>query len=347
MSTDYDLMRMANDKQRDLLMHVIHNLLADSSDPFQIFLTGPAGCGKTFMIRLLMEIYNRYSTTDGYCNAYITCASTGKAAVATEGTTIPTALKISLSKIFFKVLIIDEVSMVSAELLANIDNRLKQITGNHRVNFGGIDVIMIGDLRQLPPVRATLIYKQIKTAIAGPTLWRGMKFYELDEVMRQSNRMFSTILSKIGNGVQLENDELELIESRFFPKEEAARLSPNGIRLFLANKSVDEYNTAILSSSDDKVTSIAKDIFVGCKNAQQETDFRGKLHKMSVIDTGGFPYQIVFVLNKLYMLTTNVDVADGLANGAMVNSFTWNTMITVKSRVCGWNFQMHRRSEKN
>ncbi|XP_071578498.1 uncharacterized protein [Temnothorax nylanderi] len=328
-----ELMRMANEKQRALLMHVIHNLLSQHRVPFQIFLTGPAGCGKTFVIRLLMEIYNRYVNTDGYCNAYITCASTGKAAVAIDGTTVHTALKITLSKLlplsievvqqyralfkFVQVIIIDEISMISAELLSHIDARLKQITGNFDTNFGGMDIILIGDLRQLPPVRATPIYKQIRQQIAGPTLWRGLQFFELDEVMRQSNTVFSSILTKIGNGIQLEEDELRLVESRFFTKEEANRLCPHGIRLFLSNNSVNEYNQSILNSVEEKVVSVAKDMYAGCHSAEQEAFVRRKLHKKSVIDTGGLPYEITFVLYKSYMITTNIDVSDGLANGAL------------------------------
>lgn len=52
------------------------------------------------MIKLIMAIYNRFAITDGYFNSYITCASTGKAAVAIEGTTVHTAFRISLSKLF-------------------------------------------------------------------------------------------------------------------------------------------------------------------------------------------------------------------------------------------------------
>ncbi|XP_049305794.1 uncharacterized protein LOC105227464 isoform X10 [Bactrocera dorsalis] len=327
------LMRSANEKQKEFLLHVIDHILSLTSSPLQVFFTGPAGCGKTFTIKLVMEIYNRYSDNDGYCNAYITCASTGKAAVAIDGSTVHTALKISLSKLlplstetanqyrtlfrYVKVLIIDEVSMIGAELLAQIDARLKQITGNFETNFGGLDMIFIGDLRQLPPDRATPIYKQPKQRMAGPVLWRGLKFYQLTEVMRQSNSIFSTLLTKIGNGMILTDDELAIIESRFFTKEQADQLCPHGIRIFLTNNSVNEYNNTILQRADNKIASIATDLFFGCQSTEQEAFLKQKFHKMSVIDTGGLPYEIVFVPYKSYIITTNIDVSDGLANGAV------------------------------
>ncbi|GFR27940.1 ATP-dependent DNA helicase [Trichonephila clavata] len=95
----YQLMRISKEKQKGLLLHVNSPLLSSDRTPFRIFFTGPAGCGKTFAIKLLMEIYNCYTDNDGYCNAYITCASTGKASVAITGTTVQTALKISLSSL--------------------------------------------------------------------------------------------------------------------------------------------------------------------------------------------------------------------------------------------------------
>jgi hypothetical protein len=290
----YDLMRMANEKQKALLMHVIANLLSFNRSPFQIFFTGPAGYGKTFLIKLIMEIYNRFTDNDGFCNAYITCASTGKAAVAIDGTTIHTALKISLSKLlpsievaqqyrtlfkYVQVILIDEISMVVAELLNRIDSRLKQITGNFQDHFGGMDIIFIGYLRQLPPVRATPIYKAIKRRIAGPQLWRDLKFYELNEVMRQANATFSTVLTKIGNGKVLEREAMQLIESRFYTKEEADHLCPHGIRLYLTNNAVNEYNLKILNSAENKIVTTAIDVFSGCHNAEQEAFVRQKLYK--------------------------------------------------------------------
>jgi hypothetical protein len=95
----FELMRMTNDKQRSFLLNTISHLLSPNSPPLQVFFTGPARCGKTYVIKLLMEIYNRFTDNVGFCNAYITCASTGKAAVAIDGTTVHTALKITLSNL--------------------------------------------------------------------------------------------------------------------------------------------------------------------------------------------------------------------------------------------------------
>ncbi|GFW58189.1 ATP-dependent DNA helicase [Trichonephila clavipes] len=180
------------------------------------------------MIKLLMEIYNHYRNNDGYCQACVTCASTGKAAVTIPGTTVHTALKISLSRLLLlhseaaqlcrnlfkhiKVIIIDEIStyMISAQLL-KVDSRLKQITRNFESNFCGLDIILLGDLRQLPPVRSTPICKKPKQTIAGPILMQNLKLYELKEVvMCQVNQQFSSILTKIGNSEQLDEIEITL-----------------------------------------------------------------------------------------------------------------------------------------
>lgn len=159
-----ELMRKTNAKQYELAQHVIWLLTSPNPVPLQLFLTGPAGCGKTFLIKLIMEICNRFTDTDGYCNAYLVCASTGKAAVAIGGTTVHTAFKITLSGFqtplsnevkglhrslfkFVKMILIDEISMIGAEMLERIE-----ITGNFDAAFGGLHIIFIGDLRQLPPV---------------------------------------------------------------------------------------------------------------------------------------------------------------------------------------------------
>ncbi len=238
------------------------------------------------------------------CNANITCASTGQAAVAVGGTTVHNASKICISsnnvlpdKVvglyrtlfkYVKVILIDEISMVGSAMLGQIDCRLKQITGNNDALFGGVHVISITDIRQLPPVRATPIYSSTMSRLGGgQRLWRELQFYELTEVMRRKNRQFSTLLTKIGTGDILSAEELSLLESRLISYEEANRLYPEAVRLFFDNKSVDFYNQYVLDSLLDNTISVADDKITGCStDLQKEERFKEKLYSRITSDTG-------------------------------------------------------------
>ncbi|XP_075526543.1 uncharacterized protein LOC142558274 [Dermacentor variabilis] len=93
-----DTMRKTNDEQYEIVREVLHRLTTPNSPPLQIFFTGVAGCGKTFVLRLIMDLYNRYCNPAGpyNLNAYVACATTGKAAVALGGVTVHAAFKLSL-----------------------------------------------------------------------------------------------------------------------------------------------------------------------------------------------------------------------------------------------------------
>ncbi|CAH0404103.1 unnamed protein product [Chilo suppressalis] len=149
-------------------------------------------------------------------------------------------------------------------------------------------------------------------------IYRGISFYELNEVIRHENAEFSSLLTNVGNGDQLNTQQFDMIESRFCSEAEAEERCPSGIRLFNDNHSVDAYNLKMLSSSDEMTNSIADDEIIGCNgNHEKERAAKNRLHKLATIDTGELPYEIIFVVDKPYMITTNIDVADGLANGAV------------------------------
>ncbi|KAH9361440.1 hypothetical protein HPB48_003886 [Haemaphysalis longicornis] len=80
----YNLMWMSNAEQEELLREIIHRQTTPSAPPLRVFFTGPAGCGKMFILLLSMELYDRYSNTGNNTayNAFVICTSTGKAAVA-------------------------------------------------------------------------------------------------------------------------------------------------------------------------------------------------------------------------------------------------------------------------
>lgn len=332
------IVRKTNFEQRKLILHVIDDLNTFSdepNEPIQVFLTGPAGCGKTFTVRALMETYNRFTQEhSSQYNAYIACASTGKAAVALNGGTVHSTFSISLgnkrnSKLSFeklqlyrnafgngKAIFVDEISMVGAENLNTMHTRLQQITGNYDAPFGGLPFFPIGDNFQLPPVNALPVFKACRDSVQGPVVWRSLKLHLLKQVMRQSDVEFSSILTKIGSGEALTPAETELIESRFRTPEWCKEHKPDAIRLFHCNANVENYNAEVLRDMEGE-NFIAQDSFTGYKNAEQLASARSKLHKMKYTDTGCLPYLLCLVVDMPYMITTNIETQDGLVNGAI------------------------------
>ncbi|XP_062558014.1 uncharacterized protein LOC134222886 [Armigeres subalbatus] len=248
-----ELVRATNPEQRSLILHVIHTMHSfdDNDKPMQIFFTGPAGSGKTFTLRILMETYNRFSQAhNAQNNAYVACASTGKAAVAIGGTTVHSAFRLTMSrrqnsKLSFETLqlyrnafahvqaiIVDEVSMIGANVLDTVHARLQDIKAEYDDPFGGMNMILVGDFRQLPPVNARFVWKPPANSMHGAVLWQSLRYFPLVRVMRQSDEQFSAVLTKIGNGERLTDEETKLIESRFRTVQWCRENVPNAVRLF-------------------------------------------------------------------------------------------------------------------
>ncbi|KAH7933192.1 hypothetical protein HPB49_010174 [Dermacentor silvarum] len=156
-----------------------------------------------------MDLYNRYCNlgdAERNVNAYITCATIGKAAVALCDFIIPSAFKLngpntdryrglSSSNLTtfrnafrnIRCIVIGTVSMMSGGLLVLIYQGLRNISQMLLEPFGGFDVMLCGDLRQLPPVRATEMYKR-------STLFN--TFFNVQRMPRQSVFLLSSARSK-------------------------------------------------------------------------------------------------------------------------------------------------------
>lgn len=135
-----------------------------------LFLTGSAGTGKSYTIKKIIEYF------DSIDKKYGLTALTGCAASLINGNTLHSYLCLGIDKnlneiykdiLKFKpkynklksleVLIIDEISMMNNELIELIDNLLKMIKNNNET-FGGIQVILIGDFYQLPPINGNYCF---------------------------------------------------------------------------------------------------------------------------------------------------------------------------------------------
>ena len=140
------------------------NILKTGSN---VFLTGSPGTGKTFLLNKYINFLKQNQVE------YAVVAPTGIAATHVGGSTINSFFGLGIANRFdeisideaaskkyvyervknIKILVLDEVSMLSPELFGAVDGVLKNIKQNSKV-FGGIQVVLCGDFFQLPPVRS-------------------------------------------------------------------------------------------------------------------------------------------------------------------------------------------------
>ncbi len=197
----------------------IKNIL-DLMDSTQqnIFLTGKAGTGKSTLLR-------HFRATTSKSHAVV--APTGIAAINVQGQTIHSffgfRVGVTLGSVRFvsyeklkvlrslETLIIDEISMVRADLLDCIDKSL-QINRRSKLPFGGVQVIAIGDPYQLPPVVTATEEKFIQRTYGAPHFFNAISYKtgnfttrELTKVYRQSDNVFIDILNAIRTGDQSES----------------------------------------------------------------------------------------------------------------------------------------------
>jgi hypothetical protein len=184
----YLLFRSLTNQEQHLFQHVLdwcrNKKLNDKTPPFYIFCTGGAWVGKSHLIKSLVQMANRELRKPGDNPddvVTVLAAPTGTAAYNINGNTIHSAFLLSVdakassslsseklaalrakySKL--KVVIIDEVSMVGANLLVCIHERLSAIAGlTPSVPFANISILAFGDFQQLAPVCETPIYKAPK-----------------------------------------------------------------------------------------------------------------------------------------------------------------------------------------
>jgi hypothetical protein len=184
-----------------------------------IFLTGRAGTGKTTLLRQL--IYDSLEKA-------VVLAPTGLAAVNVGGQTIHSffnfpprlldagdARKMRNQRLVkaLETMVIDEVSMVRADMMQAIDNSLRLNRGN-RQPFGGVRMILSGDLSQLPPVVGNDVEHILETTYGGPWFFKAPVFAAaqfrlaaLKRVFRQEEAGFLRILNDMRNGrMSVENE---------------------------------------------------------------------------------------------------------------------------------------------
>ena len=141
------------------------------------------------------------------------------------------------------ILIIDEISMVKAELLYHLHIRLFKEIKQTKESFGGVAVLLFGDIMQLEPVRATWIFKEPSCKTEPSALWRKFKFIELKTNHRQEDdKTYADMLNRIRFGHQTD-DDIEVLNSRVFDT-----YPEDAIHIFGKNAPCNEFNNAKLDA---------------------------------------------------------------------------------------------------
>jgi ATP-dependent DNA helicase PIF1 len=229
-----------------------------------LFLTGKAGTGKSTLLT-----YFRQHTK----KKIVVLAPTGVAALNVQGQTIHSFFKFKHSvtlnsirrlkenkekKSIYKQLdaiVIDEISMVRADLLDCVDRFLRLNGKNPSLPFGGVQMIFIGDLYQLPPVVTSQEKDIFLTHYKSPYFFSAnffedydMAFIELDQIFRQQDERFINLLNAIRNET-ITGADMVLLNQRVkpdFQSEEYICLTPK-------NSEADAINTAQLNALTGKV----------------------------------------------------------------------------------------------
>lgn len=246
-----------------------------------IFLTGKAGTGKTTFLKNLSKLTHK---------SHIVVAPTGIAALNAAGVTIHSQFLIppatflpdrSLADDFSEngkfinqntlarkhplnsarkqvlrsidLLVIDEVSMLRADLLDAIDYRMKAARGNFFQSFGGVQVLFIGDLYQLPPVVRNDERETLSRYYKSPWFYESkalqedpLVYIELDKIFRQHDPSFINILNNLRNNLTSPED-IHALNLHFKKLEEIADLR-EVITLTTHNNKADEINQKELNN---------------------------------------------------------------------------------------------------
>ena len=245
-----------------------------------LFLTGKAGTGKSTFLRYVAQHTKK---------KYVILAPTGIAAINAGGQTLHSFFKLPFYPLLpndsrysprnirktlkysgvtlkllreLELIIIDEISMVRADIIDFIDKVLRIYCRNMREPFGGKQLLLVGDIFQLEPVIKEDEWRLMQPFYASAyffsaKVWQQMQLVsiELCKVYRQSDSQFIAILDRIRQNHATEQD-LAAINARVIPDDQFSKRNHNSLEITLATRrdTVDWINEQELSKLDGDVT---------------------------------------------------------------------------------------------
>ena len=239
-----------------------------------VFLTGGPGTGKTFLLNQYINFLRENKIN------YSVVAPTGIAAMHVGGSTVHSFFGLGISDRFddmqidaacskrhvyqkvkdMKVLVLDEVSMLSPEIFGAIDGILKNIKQTKKV-FGGIQVVLCGDFFQLPPVQKV---KKIRRFAYHKDLWETLDLkvcYLKQKFRQQKGEKLISILDEMRSG-SVSEDSMTAFRGRY--NKDPQKKGNKNIKLFTHNADVESINQKELDSIEN-----SKNFFIATKKGSK------------------------------------------------------------------------------
>ncbi len=286
-----------------------------------VFLTGKAGTGKTTLLREIIETTHKNT---------VVVAPTGIAALNAGGVTIHSMFqlpfggflpdnsapdfsestkfetKATLRRHFkmsglkksvirnMELLIIDEVSMLRADLLDAMDFMMQTVRKRNSL-FGGVQVLFIGDLLQLPPVIRDDEWRTLKNYYKGKFFFHSQVvqqnpplYIELDKIFRQTDDAFISVLNNLRNN-QISKEDIAVLNQYVQPNFDL-KVNKGYITLTTHNAKADSMNTEALKALEGKEWSFSPEI---------TGDFPDKIFPVDEVLRLKEGAQIMFIKNDL------------------------------------------------
>lgn len=327
-----------------------------------VFLTGKAGTGKTTFLKYIKDHTHKNT---------IIAAPTGIAAINAGGVTLHSLFQLPFGAFLpsnqvqfdreisiqlttpqtllkdrqmnktkramlqeLELLIIDEVSMLRADLLDAIDVILKSIRRNHRP-FGGVQILFIGDLWQLPPVVKDEEWKYLNQFYSSIFFFEALAlkenkplFLELEKIYRQTDMQFINLLNNLRDNIVTKAD-IETLNQHYKPGFQPGK-TDGYIQLNTHNYQADNLNRQALQSLTGKSYFFDAEIEGEFSEYQYPVEYRLELKKDSQVmfiknDASGAGHYFngkIGVVSNISEDSIEVEFNDG-SPPAIVEMYTW------------------------
>ncbi|XP_072572246.1 uncharacterized protein [Paramormyrops kingsleyae] len=330
------LLRSLNKKQSEIFYKIrswcLQKTRGENPEAFHVFISGPGGVGKSVLIKAVhyeaSRILSKLSYNPDERHVLLT-APTGVSAYNISAATIHAcfhivtdvklpyqplgdekinSLRAELGNL--QILIIDEISMVDHKLLSYIHGRLRQIkqTGDYSA-FGNVSIVAVGDFYQLCPVKGKPLYAETK----GVNLWQNhFASVELTDIMRQKDLDFAQLLNRLRKrkrGDAMLEEDIAMLKRRVTDQGQDS----TALHIYATNDEADLHNHRMLQKvCSDPVIIHAQDFerVAATGRLQRKARHHTQVYRTCLSET------LHVGVNARVMLLKNIDVSDGLVNGA-------------------------------